>query len=86
MDESGCLDFDFTKTKISKHFVITFLIAKNDNVMNKVVGKTFKTISKSKRQTHFGTLRCNKEDNKVRIKLLIELKDKNASIMTYDFE
>jgi hypothetical protein len=35
MDESSCLGFDFTKTKASRHFVITFLMAKNDNTINK---------------------------------------------------
>ncbi|MDR0820767.1 MAG: DUF3800 domain-containing protein [Endomicrobium sp.] len=30
MDESGCLGFDFTKTKTSRHFVIVFLMAKNE--------------------------------------------------------
>jgi hypothetical protein len=82
MDESGCLGFDFTKLKTSKNFVITFLMAKNDNVINKVVIKTFKAIPKSKRQTHCGILHCNKEDNKTRIKLLTELKDKNVSVMS----
>jgi hypothetical protein len=73
MDESGCLCFDFTKAKTSKYFVITFLMAKNDNVINKVVIKTFKSIPESK-QTHGGILHCNKEDNKTRMKLLTELK------------
>lgn len=36
MDESGCLSFDFTKAKTSRHFFITFLMAKNDNAINKV--------------------------------------------------
>ncbi|GMO55112.1 MAG: hypothetical protein Ta2C_09440 [Candidatus Endomicrobiellum trichonymphae] len=82
MDESGCLGFDFTKAKTSRYFVITFLMAKNDNVINKVVSKIFKSIPKSKRQTHCGILHCNKEDNKTRIKLLTELKDKDVSVMS----
>jgi hypothetical protein len=44
MDEGDCLDFDFPKSKTFKRFVVAFLIAKNDNVVNKVVGKTFKSM------------------------------------------
>ncbi|MCA6069927.1 MAG: DUF3800 domain-containing protein [Endomicrobium sp.] len=82
MDESGCLGFDFTKSKTSKNFVVTFLMAKNDNIVNKVVSKTFKSIPKSKRLTHHGILHCSKEDNKTKIKLLTELKDKDISVMS----
>jgi hypothetical protein len=57
------------KPKLQGIFVIAFLTAKYSNVVNKVVDKTFKSIP-----THFGTLHCNKENNKTRIKLLAELK------------
>jgi hypothetical protein len=82
MDESGCLGFDFTKSKTSKSFVIAFLIAKNDNIINKVVNKTFNSIPKNKRSAHCGVLHCSKEDNKTRIKLLTKLKDKDVSIVS----
>lgn len=81
MDESGCLGFNFTKPKTSKNFIITFLLIKNDNVLNKIVSKTFKCIPESKRKTHSGTLHCNKEDNKIRIKLLSQLKGKDLSVI-----
>ncbi|MDR0800461.1 MAG: DUF3800 domain-containing protein [Endomicrobium sp.] len=82
MDESGCLGFDFTKSKTSKNFVIAFLMAKNNNVIKKAVSKTFNSIPKNKRRTHCGTLHCNKEEDKTRIKLLEELKDKDVSVMS----
>ena len=81
MDESGCLGFDFSKPKTSKNFIVTFLFVENDNILNKIVSKTFKSISDKKRKTHSGTLHCNKEDNKTRTKLFSLLKDKDIYIM-----
>ncbi len=81
MDESACLGFDFTKPKTSKNFIVTFLFIENDNILNKIVSKTFKSIPDKKRKTHAGTLHCNKEDNKTRTKLFSLLKDKDISIM-----
>ena len=82
MDESGCLGFDFTKPKTSKNFVVAFLMAKNNNVIKKAVSKTFKSIPENKRRTHCGTLHCNKAEDKTKIKLLEELKDKDVSVMS----
>lgn len=81
MDESGCLGFDFTKPKTSKNFIITFLFIKNDNVLDKIVGKTFRAIPPKKRRSHSGTLHCNKEDNKTRMRLFSLLRDKDLSVM-----
>lgn len=81
MDESGCLGFDFNKPKTSKHFIITFLLVNNDNVLDKIVNKTFRAISLKKRRNHVGSLHCNKEDNKTRSKLFSLLKDKDVSVM-----
>ncbi|BAG13677.1 DUF3800 domain-containing protein [Candidatus Endomicrobiellum trichonymphae] len=85
MDESGCLGFDFTKAKTSRYFVIAFLMAKNDNVINKAVSKIFKSIPKNELRVHCGTLHCYKENDRTRIKLLTELKgleDKDVSVMS----
>jgi hypothetical protein len=41
-----------------------------------------KSIRKSKRQTYYGILHCNREDNNTRIKLLTELKDKDVSVIS----
>lgn len=81
MDESGCLGFDFTKPKTSQNFIITFLLANNDKILDKVVNKTFRSIAPKKRRNHAGTLHCNKEDNKTRTKLFSFLKDKDVSVM-----
>lgn len=81
MDESGCLGFNFDKPKTSKNFIITFLLIQNDNVLNKIVSKTFRCMPERKRKTHCGTLHCNKEDNKTRIKLLSQLKGKDLSVI-----
>ena len=81
MDESGCLGFDFTKPKTSQNFIITFLLANNDKILDRVVSKTFRSIPTKKRRNHSGTLHCNKEDNKTRTKLFSFLKDKDVSVM-----
>lgn len=81
MDESGCLGFDFTKSKTSKHFIITFLLVNNNKILDKIVSKTFRSIPTKKRRSHNGTLHCFKEDNKTKIKLFSLLKDKDVSVM-----
>lgn len=81
MDESGCLGFDFTKSKTSKHFIITFLLVNNAHILDKIVSKTFCSISPKKRRNHSGMLHCYKEDNKTRIKLFSLVKEKEVSIM-----
>ncbi|GHT09325.1 hypothetical protein AGMMS49532_06970 [Endomicrobiia bacterium] len=86
MDESGCLGFDFTKAITSRYFVITLLMAKNDNVINnKAVSKIFKSIPKNELKVHCDTLHCYKKNDRTRIKLLAELKglkDKDVSVMS----
>jgi hypothetical protein len=82
MDESGCLGFDFSKPKTSKHFVITFLFATNQNRLHKIVKKTFRTISKRDLKHHSGALHANKEQPKTRVKLLSLLAEEDGvSIM-----
>lgn len=81
MDESGCLGFDFSKSKTSQNFIITFLLVNNANILDKIVAKTFRAIPSKKRRSHAGTLHCNKEDNKTRTKLFSLLKDRDISVM-----
>ncbi len=83
MDESGCLGFDFTKTKTSKHFVITFLFAPNQNRIHKIVKKTFRSLGKKALKHHSGELHATKEQPKTRVKLLALLaEEEGVSIMT----
>lgn len=81
MDESGCLGFEFSKSKTSHHFVITFLLVNNDRILEKIVSKTFRSIPANKRKNHIGILHCNKEDNKTREKMFSLLKDKQIYVM-----
>ncbi len=48
MDESGCLGFDFTKPKTSKHFIASFLLSSDKKSLDRVVKKTFRAICQSK--------------------------------------
>jgi hypothetical protein len=82
LDESGCLGFDFTKSKTSKYFLITFLFADNKRPLEKMVRNVFKSMPEKQRQNHCGVLHCNKEQPKIRMKLFNELKEANVSIMT----
>ena len=83
MDESGCLGFDFKKSKTTEYFLITFLFCKSKRPIEGVVKSLFKGMSKKERQKHTGVLHCNKEHPKVRMKLFKKLKEKQGvSIMT----
>lgn len=82
MDESGDLGFDFEKIKTSQYFVMAFLLSENENCLNKIVSQTFKFFSEKERNSHCGTLHCNKEKDKTRLKLLQLLqKQNNISII-----
>lgn len=83
MDESGCLGFDFTKSKTTGYFLITFLFATNKRSLEKMVKNVFKAMPAKQRKSHSGVLHCNKEQPKIRMKLFRELKGKrDISIMT----
>jgi len=83
MDESGCLGFDFTKSKTTEYFLITFLFSANNRPLEKIVKSVFKSMPVKQRQKHCGVLHCNKEHPKIRMKLFKELKEKqDISIMT----
>lgn len=70
MDESGCLGFDFSKQGTSRYFVITFLFSTNKRRLDKIVRKTFSSMTARKRQSHRGSLHANKEEPVIRMKLL----------------
>jgi len=76
MDESGDLGFDFSKKATSKNFIIAMLLVRNKRPVDKIVGKTFASLSDRVRKTHSGVLHCNKEKPRTRIKLLTLLGEK----------
>jgi hypothetical protein len=82
MDESGCLGFDFTKSKTTQYFIITFLFSKSNRPLEKIVKDVFRSMSEKQRHKHCGVLHCNKEHPKIRMKLFKELRAKDVSIMT----
>jgi Protein of unknown function (DUF3800) len=82
MDESGDLGFDFTKSKTSKHFVVTFLIVANMKKIDKLVGKVFSGFTKLEVKNHHGTLHAFKEKPGTRLKLLNLLSKQDVKIFT----
>lgn len=82
MDESGDLGFDFKKKATTKHFIIAMLLVKNKRPIEKIVGKTFASLTTKVRKTHNGVLHCNKEKSQTRTKLLTLLAQrKDCSIV-----
>lgn len=82
MDESGCLGFDFSKSKPTKYFIITFIFTNSNRPLEKIVKSTFQFMPAKHRKSHSGVLHFHKEQPRIRLKLLNELKRKdNISIM-----
>ncbi|AIF81411.1 hypothetical protein I862_04255 [endosymbiont of Acanthamoeba sp. UWC8] len=81
MDESGCLGFNFSKPKTSKHFIISFLFCTNKRPIEKVVKKIFQSFPQKERKSCSGVLHCNKESPKTRIKLFNSLKELEITVM-----
>lgn len=83
MDESGDLGFNFKKKKTSKFFVVTFILTKDKNDLDKIVKKIFRGFSKTEVKNHAGTLHAYKESSQTRHKLLNLLHSKKSiSIIT----
>ncbi len=82
LDESGDLGFDFSKTKTSKYFVLTFLFVKHKRPIEKIVKKIFHGFSKKEIKLHKGILHCYKEHPKTRLRLLNSLVEKDVSILS----
>ena len=79
LDESGDLGFNFKKKKTSKYFVITLLLSKDKKVLEKMVKKVFKGLSKMEVKNHRGVLHAFKETPRTRQKLLNSFREKNLS-------
>lgn len=82
LDESGDLGFDFTKNKTSRYFVITMLVCTSPGPVEKIVKRTFQSLSAKELQVHPGVLHCYKEKEGIRIKLLELLAAKEVNIIT----
>ncbi len=80
MDESGDLGFDQNKQN-SKFFIVTFLFIENQNRLDKIIRKVFKSLPLKVKQTHVGYLHAIKEKPKTRALLLKLLSEENISIM-----
>jgi hypothetical protein len=81
MDESGCLGFDFKKTKTSRNFIVSFVFCKNRRQLDRIVKIFFKSFPDKSRKGHIGVLHANKELPKTKLKLLSLLKETDVSIM-----
>lgn len=82
MDESGDLGFDFTKSKTSAYFVVSFLFSTNPSSVEKIVKKIFAGFSKTEVRNHHGVLHAYKERPVTRVRLLQELQNKDVSVLT----
>ncbi len=81
LDESGDLGFDFTKKRISKFFVITFLICENKRQIEKLVSLSHSELKK-RHKMKGGVLHCYQQKPIMRQRLLSRLANVNCSIMT----
>jgi len=61
MDESGDLGFNFSKSRTSKYFIITFLFSLKQRPIDKIISKVFQSMPQNKRVKHCGTLHCSHE-------------------------
>lgn len=81
LDESGDLGFDKTRKRVSKYFVITFLLANDKKQIEKAVKATHASLKKVHKQKG-GTLHCYREKPITRTRLLTRLSQKDIKIMT----
>lgn len=83
LDESGDLGFDFTKKRTSRFFVITFLFVPHKRPIERIVKKTFTSLSPRERKGHSGALHAVDELPKTRKKLLSDLaKQDTITVLT----
>ncbi|MBU2446899.1 MAG: DUF3800 domain-containing protein [Bacteroidetes bacterium] len=82
LDESGDLGFDFSKSKTSKNFLITFLFIENKRPIEKIVKTIIRSLKKKSRKHHSGTLHANKEKPEIKKKLLQLLADKDIRVIS----
>lgn len=82
MDESGDLGFDFTKTKTSRYFVVSFIFTSHPRQLNKIVNNIFSDFKKLEVKNHHGVLHCYKEKPTTRLRLLNALVKTDSTILT----
>ncbi len=81
LDESGDLGFDLKKKGTSKHFLITFLFAKDKTTLDRVVKRTFRSMPKKQIWQHVGIIHAYKEHPKIRLRMLKVLNETNVSVL-----
>jgi hypothetical protein len=81
LDESGDLGFDLKKKGTSKHFLITFLFAKDKTALERVVKKTFRSMPKKQIWQHVGILHAYKEHPKTRLRMIKAFNDTDVSVL-----
>lgn len=81
LDESGDLGFDLAKKGTSKHFLISFVFIKDKKALERVVGKTFRSMTKKQIYQHVGVLHAYKEHPKTRQRLLKALNDTDVTVL-----
>lgn len=82
MDESGDLGFNFSKSKTSQYFVVTFLFCADKRPIDKNIKKIFAGFSKTELKNHHGTLHAYKEQPITRTRLLRALAEKDVHVLT----
>ena len=82
MDESGDLGFDFTKSKTSRYFVVSFIFTSHPRQLDKMVNKIFSGFSKIEVKNHHGVMHCYKEHPKNRVRLLNNLASSDTVVLT----
>lgn len=71
MDESGCLGFDFTKAKTSRHFIVAFLLVQEKRPLEKLVRGQFQRMSPQERKRwRGGVLHSSKATDALRVRML----------------
>jgi hypothetical protein len=72
IDESGDTGLDFSKSKTSKHFVVTLIETENKNAVDRVVANVFRKV-RQKKKGKDNSLHSYKESHSTKVKLLSEL-------------
>lgn len=78
IDESGDLGFDFTKKGTSRYFVVAAIIVEDKDILEKIIRKTFISLSQKDRRRHSGTFHAFKEKEKTLRKILRLLKAESS--------
>ncbi len=81
LDESGDLGFDFSKSKTSRHFIVTALFVTKRGPVEKIVKKIFCSFSKVEMKSHGGTLHAYKERPVTRQRVLGALAEHDVTIV-----